>query len=340
MRFAGIALFVALSACTKAHDGSPAHLATDRAELPEGSPGIGFDDLRYSSALYRVLVPSGRSGRVNLIEPDTLAVTSIAGFSSRPDYSGGHDDGPTSVEEAQGKLYVTDRTSQTLVRVDPARSAILGSTKLRAEPDYVRFVAATNELWVTEPNAAQLEIFALGSDGTPTSVATIAVENGPESLVTDAVRGRAYTHRWQKTTVAIDVKTRSIVAEWPNGCAASRGIELDESRGWLFSGCNEGTATVLDVASDGKTLSALKAGSGFDVIGYSAKLGHLYLAGGACSCLVMLGVNAKGELSLLEDTSAPATTHCATADDAGHAWVCDPAGGRMLRIADRHPAAW
>src|SRR6478735_5780032 len=65
-------------------------------ELPDGSPGIGFDDLRYSSRLHRVLVPSGRSGRLNLIDPDTLAVTSITGFSSTPDYSGGHDDGAPS----------------------------------------------------------------------------------------------------------------------------------------------------------------------------------------------------------------------------------------------------
>ena len=52
-------------------------------ELPEGSPGIGFDDLRYSSSFHRVLVPSGRTGRLNLVNPDTLAVTSIAGFSAK-----------------------------------------------------------------------------------------------------------------------------------------------------------------------------------------------------------------------------------------------------------------
>src|SRR5882672_3330966 len=78
--------------------------------LPAGSPGIGFDDLRYSTTLHRVLVPSGRSGRLNLIDPDTLSVTSISGFSSTNSYSGGHDDGATSVDEAVGTLYVTDRT--------------------------------------------------------------------------------------------------------------------------------------------------------------------------------------------------------------------------------------
>src|SRR4051812_16680957 len=37
--------------------------------LPGGPPGIGFDDLRFSAALGGVLVPAGRSGNVDLIDP-------------------------------------------------------------------------------------------------------------------------------------------------------------------------------------------------------------------------------------------------------------------------------
>src|SRR5262249_18725749 len=55
--------------------------------LPDGAPGIGFDDLRYSPTLDRVLAPAGRSGRLDLVDPSTLAVTSIAGLSVTADYS-------------------------------------------------------------------------------------------------------------------------------------------------------------------------------------------------------------------------------------------------------------
>lgn len=130
-----------------------------------------------------------------------------------------------------------------------------------------------------------------------------------------------------------------MVAEWPNGCAASRGIALDEARGWLFSGCNEGTAAVLDVAHDGKILSTIARGSGFDVIGYSPKLGNLSLAGKTCSCLVMLGVGAGGQLTFLDRFDAPSSTHCAAADDVGHAWVCDPDGGQLFRVDDTHASS-
>lgn len=330
MRCLQLTLALAVVACANAAPGSTT------VKLPDAAPGIGFDDLRYSSTLQRVLVPAGRSGRLDLIEPQTLAVTSITGFSATSAYSGGHDDGPTSVEEAVGKLYVTDRTARTLVTVDITSAAIAGSIALGSEPDYVRFVPTTNELWVSEPSSSQIEIFKMGDDGTPVPDSTLAVENGPESLVVDAEHGRAYTHRWQASTVAIDVATRSIVAEWPNGCASSRGIALDAQRGWLFAACSEGTVTVLDVSNHGRILSSLARGSGFDVVGYNQALGHLYLAGSACSCLVIVGVTPSGELTFLDRFSAPGSTHCAAADDLGHAWVCDPDRGELLRVDDHH----
>lgn len=38
-------------------------------KIPGGDAGIGFDDLRFSMKLGRVLVPSGRTGSLNLIDP-------------------------------------------------------------------------------------------------------------------------------------------------------------------------------------------------------------------------------------------------------------------------------
>jgi YVTN family beta-propeller protein len=263
-------------------------------------------------------------------------VTSIAGFSTSGDFSGGHDDGATSAEAASGKIYVTDRTSGKLSVVDPVAGANVANVGLAAHPDYVRHVAITNELWVTEPGASQVEIFSLDADGKPKHAATIRVDNGPESIVVDLTRGRVYVHRWQASTVAIDVRTRAIVAEWPNGCASSRGIALDEARGFLFAGCNEGTVAVLDVAHDGRILSTIARGAGFDVIGYAPSLGHVYLAGSACGCLVILGVDSAGQLSFLDRLNALARTHCVAADDVGHAWVCDPDGGRLYRVDDPH----
>jgi DNA-binding beta-propeller fold protein YncE len=328
--------FVLLAAsCSGSAAGTP-------VGLPDGAGGIGFDDLRYSRTLRRILAPAGRTGTLALVDPGSTAVTTISGFSATAGYDGGHDFGATSVDEGRGLLFVTDRTSQTLDVVDPGAGRMVSSVGLAASPDYVRYVAATSEVWVTEPSASQIEILSVSNDVPPTpfSVATISVANGPESLVVDQGGGRAYTHRWQSTTVVFDVRTRAAVAEWPNGCAASRGLGLDEARGFFFSGCLEGTVSVLDVANGGRVLSTMARGAGYDVIGYSPSLGHLYLAGTACRCLVVLGVSSSGNLSYLGRFDTTSSAHCAAADDQGHAWVCDPDGGRLLRLDDPYAASW
>ncbi len=325
---------VALLAACRASDGVG-------VDLPGGGNGIGFDDLRYSPTLRRVLVPAAGTGRLDLVDPDSLAVTSVAGFSTTSDYSGGHGDGATSVDEGAGLLFVTDRTTGTLHAVDPAARAIVASTALEAGPDYVRYVAATGELWIAEPGAARIEVvgFAAGPPVMLTPRGVIDVANGPESLVIDASHGRAYAHRWQRSTVVLDVRTRAVVAEWPNGCASSRGLAIDEARQHFFVACSEGTIAVLDAAHDGAVLSTIARGAGFDVIGYNPALHHLYAAGTACGCLVVMGVSRGGALSLLGRFDVDTSAHCATADDRGHAWVCDPAHGKVWRIDDPYPVS-
>ena len=313
------------------------------AVIPNGDGGIGFDDLRYSPTLHRVLAPAGRTGTLALVDPDSLAVTTIAGFRASPAFTTGHPDGPTSVDEGAGLLFVTDRTAGEIAAVDPVVGKIIASAKVASTPDYVRWVESTRELWITEPDSSQLEIvaFAAGQAGpTLTSVAIIPFANGPESLVVDQAAGRAYAHRWQNTSVVLDVHTRAVVAEWPNGCTtASRGLALDTARGFFLAGCADGTLSVLDLAQDGKMVSSISKGSDVDVLGYSPTLGHVYQAGSGCSCLVILGVAAGGQVTELGQMDAPATTHCATADDRGHAWVCDPQGGQLFRVTDPYPSS-
>ena len=39
--------------------------------LPGGESGIGFDDMGFAPSIHKVLVPAGRSGNLDLIDPDT-----------------------------------------------------------------------------------------------------------------------------------------------------------------------------------------------------------------------------------------------------------------------------
>lgn len=304
--------------------------------LPGGQAGIGFDDLQFSSSLDRVLVPAGRTGDLDLVEPATHAITTITGFSATGSFGGGHGEGITSVTEVGGFLATTDRTTLQLDIVDPRTRTRVARAKLASSPDYVRSVSSTHEIWVTEPGRERVEVFRFAA-ANPSALrheAFISVPGGPESLVIDGTRARAYTHLWAGKTVAIDLKTRRIVGTWPNGCRASRGIALDAAKGWLFAGCGEGTATVLDVAHGGRLLGTQRTGAGVDIISYDPDLRHLYVPAATSATLSILAVSTDGHLSLVATDPVARGSHCVVADTHGNAYVCDPQRGALIVVHD------
>jgi DNA-binding beta-propeller fold protein YncE len=312
--------------------------ATGPVVIPDGARGIGFDDLQYAPTLKRILVPGGRTGRLALIDPATKALTSIPGFSSTASFKGGHGEGTTSAAEldgAAGLVVATDRGSRTLKIADVKRGAIVASVKLAAGPDYVRVVPGTGEVWVTEPARKKIEIFRRDTAGPGLShLADIAVPDGPESLVIDAGRRRAYSHTWSDQSFAIDLDSHEVLSAWRNGCRQSRGIALDEKRGLLFAGCAEGKATVVDLRTS-KVVSSAEAGADIDSIGYAAALGHLYVPAGGSANLSTFAVSPTGALTLLGKVATAPDAHTAAFDPVTRAvFVGAPGHGTVLVIHD------
>jgi len=302
--------------------------------LPGGGSGIGFDDLLFAPSLHRVLAPGGRTGTLDLIDPATQKIESIAGFSAQTTaFGGGHGEGTTSADAGAGVIFASDRDRGEVAIVDPKALKIVGTAKLAAGPDYVRWVEPVHQLWVTEPHTKQIEFFTFGS-GKLVRAGAIDVPGGPEALVIDAARGRAYTNTWTDATVAIDLAQHREVARWANGCKGARGLALDAARGLVFVGCEEGKAVALDVAHGGKQVGSITTGAGVDIIAYNAALGHLYVPGGDSATLAIIGVAANGALSLLGSVATAADAHCVATDDASHAYVCDPKRGALLVVTD------
>ncbi|MDB4956025.1 MAG: hypothetical protein JWO36_3594 [Myxococcales bacterium] len=332
-RSAVLVLLFGSSAIAKPEIAKPTKLA-----LPDGEAGIGFDDLMFSPTLHRVLAPAGRTGKLDLIDPKTQKIEPIAGFSADADkFGGGHGEGTTSADSGGGFIFASDRSRTELEIVDPKTMKIVGSTKLAGGPDYVRWVEPAKEVWVTEPGKKQIEFFAF-EKGKLVRKGAFDVPGGPESLVIDATRGRAYTHTWNDASVAIDIAKHKEAARWKNGCKASRGISLDEKRGLLFVGCDEGKAMALDIARDGKQVGTADTGKGVDIIAYNPSLGHLYVPGGDSATLSIIGVGAGGKLDVLGSVAVAEDSSCVVADDTGHAYVCDPKGGALLVVTDPYPA--
>jgi len=333
-RSALVLLLLGATAIAKPEIAKPTKLV-----LPGGDGGIGFDDMMFSPSLHRVIAPAGRTGKLDLIDPKTQKIEAIAGFSTDADkFGGGHGQGTTSADAGGGFIFASDRSRTEVEIVDPKTLKIVGNVKLAGGPDYVRWVEPANEVWVTEPGKKQIEFFALDK-GKLVHKGAIDVPGGPESLVVDRARGRAYTHTWDDTSVAIDLAKHQEVARWKNGCKGSRGIALDDKRGLLFVGCDEGKATALDVTHDGKQVGSAATGKGVDIIAYNPALAHLYVPGGDSATLTILGVGPGGKLDVLGSVAVAADSHCVAADDAGHAYVCDPKQGALFVVTDPYPAS-
>lgn len=301
--------------------------------LPTGSGGIGFDDLRFSGDLSAILVPAGRTGNLDLVDPSTELVTSISGFSTSATYSGDNSFGATSADEGNGIIYVTDRTAKTLSVVDPSSSSIVATAMLAGTPGYVRYVAPTNEVWVTEPQQSQIEIFSLAASAmtAPSHAAFVSVPNGPESLEIDVTTKTAYTNA-TTATVAVDLVMRAVTGTWPNGCMTAKGIAVDQAEGWIMAACAEGTLTVLSTA--GVKLGSVTTLAGCNQVSYDAVEERLYVASSTASAVAVVQLASTGAPSIAGSIQATGSGGCAVTGGAGAVFVCAPAQGDLLFVHD------
>jgi len=318
--------------------------------LPNNKPGIGFDDLRYSPELKKLLVPAGRTGELDLVDPQSNEVTTISGFSASTGFTlGKHRVGSTSADYGGGKIFAIDNETKTVRVVDPTTNMITSSTMLTAAPDYVRWVETTRELWVTMPQnpgvtvpTPEIEVLKVPDSGPPTHALNITFPaSGPEALSIDITRHRAYTNNGTGGhTYAIDLMTHAVVETWQNGCSGlTVDLELDEARGFLMVACASGRLAVLDVAHAGASLGEVTmVGMGVDVSAYNPALHHAYLAGQDSADLSIIAISAAGKPTLLGKVPTANGSQMVAADEFGNAWVGDPGAGRLLKVRDTYAA--
>src|SRR3954464_11412252 len=70
--------------------------------LPGGEGGIGFDDLCFGTAIGKLLIPAGRTGNLDLIDPGSRQIFPIGGFRSQGSFVQGHGEGRSSADYGRG----------------------------------------------------------------------------------------------------------------------------------------------------------------------------------------------------------------------------------------------
>ncbi len=341
-KWAGSAfLFLVLAGLLTACSGlklNPSNLTTQIAPLPFKSP-VSFDDLTYDSQLRRVIIPAAETGQVALIDPANLQVQLISGFSQQVD-SARPTIGASSAVVVGGFLYGLDQETKSIKTIRLSTGSVISSTYVQAAPDYIRFVSATNELWVTEKGLHQIEIFSVSEDDPPLlkSTGVISIPNGPEGLAIDDLRGLAFTNRPdQSLTDVIQVMTHSVIAQWGSGCSSARGMAVDENDGYLFIACEEGKLVEMDINNDGFQVASQNFGGNLDAVAYNPRLHHVYLPSSVSGVVAIFQLQQKTSLRLLGTADTDINARCVAADDANNIWVCDPNNGQIFIIQDEFP---
>jgi len=318
-------LVLLLAGCSSGADEQvpPGALVVD---LPGAAKQIDFDDIVYSQRLNRIIVPARGSG-LYLVDPDSGEATRVV------------DTPVASANKGGGLLFLADRNGRKIIIVDPANDRVLSSTATAAAPDYIRYVPATQELWVTEPRADPtpgIEIFAIDTTGQEPSAhknGFVDVPGGPEGLELSASRHIAYTHGG-RDLVAIDLPARRVVGRLATGCAGTHGFpRVDDQRGVVLASCAEGGAVTLVDLEDGHQLGQYRVGGGESLPGYSVRSGHFYVRSDPGATLATLQPTSTG-LTEVATVTVPEVGHCLTADNRGHYWTCDANNGRLLRFED------
>ena len=337
LAFTGM-LLAAASSFTYASNAGPHPKAIP---LPGGEHGLGLDDMGYLPALHRIVVPAGQTGALVLIDPDNNTMTSIPGIAPHVIAKPGRrhrDEGTSSDVYGDGYIFASDHSDRAVAIVDPVHKRVLKRIPLASGSDYVRYLAARQEVWVTEPEAAQIQVFKFSAKPAPTlkPETTISVPGGPEALLFDNARHRAYSNLWKAKTVVMNTVTHKVVTDWPNDCRGGRGLALDAAHSHLFVACTEGAISTLSLTANGKVLAHTKAGAGIDIISYSPALHHLYVPGSRSATLTIFHALPSGALKSLATFPTATRTHCVADDNHGHVYVCNPHAGGVLFIDDKH----
>lgn len=316
--------------CGSGPDEDRGDVARHVVELPGAERQIDFDDIVYSEELRRVLVPARQSG-LYLANRDGKNATRV-GATRTAD----------SADAGRGLLFVLRRDDRAIDVVDPDSGRTVWTVATSAPGDYLRYVASTGELWVTQPSAspAGIELFTLpaGTAPKPRRAGFVEVPDGPEGITLNPTETTVYTHAG-RDLAAIDVSTRAIKKRWQTGCDGTHGFpRVDKAEQFLIASCaHDGEVVLLD-ADDGRQLDRYAVGGGEALPGYSPKSDHFYVRGDPGTTLASLQASRDG-FTLVHEVRVPETGHCLTADDAAQYWTCDGDRGRILRFTDQARAA-
>jgi hypothetical protein len=328
-------LLAALACCAAAGalaDPAPkAQLTVTQLKLP-GGPPVSMDYLAFDAGTGRLWIPAGNTGRVDVLDTASGKLEAIEGLAT--EQHGPRTAGPSAASVGDGVAFIGNRAGAQVCAFDAKTLAKRSCLPLGVGPDGVQYVPATKEVWVTTPHHKSVTLLDAKDPGALKLAGQVTFEGEPEGYALDPQRGLFFTSLEDKNeTLAVDVKTRKVVAQWKSGCSEKgpRGLAIDPAREQLLLGCNEAQVRIFSYAKgkEGALLGTFAAGAGVDNIDYLPSRHLLYVAAGAEGTLSVAEVSEAGAAKQVGQASTGKGGRSVFVDAAGTAYVPDSGGGAL-----------
>ncbi|MGH3427588.1 MAG: YncE family protein [Mycobacteriales bacterium] len=311
----------------------PPELAARSVELPGAKGPVSLDLIAYDRAHGRVWVPVGDTGSVDVLDIGSSAFKRVDGFETTQREMHGQMRmmGPSSATIGDGVAYVGNRATNEVCAIDEKSLQRGNCLKLATAADFVTYVAATKEVWVTTPKDGSLTLLDASTPAALKSKFVIKTPGSPEGSAVDADHKLFYTNLEDTNrTLVVDIESHAIKATWSSGCSdAPHGIAVDPARGLAIVACSDGLR-ILDAAHDGAALGELDAGDGVDDIFYDAAKRLVYVAASNAKRLTIASIGDKGQVTVIATAATAERARNAVADTDGNTYVADAATARLL----------
>lgn len=177
--------------------------------------------------------------------------------------------------DAEGRGYVTDGNSDSVVQFDPSTGGVLKRIAVGKKPDSILFDPASSKIFAFDGDSREVSVI----DPATSSVATtIRLPNAPEFSQTDG-QGHVYVNLEEGNAVAV-IKTASMKLDHLiplKGCDGPAPLAFDKANRRLFSGCGNKVMAVTD-ADSGKAVAFVPIGGDPDGIVYDAGTRRIFVA--------------------------------------------------------------
>ena len=243
----------------------PLRSTTDLSIAKQPLPGAGRGDyLSVDTAGNRLFVT--HTTAVHILDLKTLQpIAEVTGLR----YAHG-----VTVDQ-QGRGYVTDGDSNSVVVFDPATGKELTRIAVGEKPDSILFDPASMKIWAFNANSNSVSVI---DPARQQVVATIQLPHPPENAQTDG-RGHLYVNFEEGNAVGVIDTGRMMLDHLIplTGCEGPAPLAIDKADGRLFSGCGNNVLTVTSAAT-GKIIASVPIGKDPDGIVFDPGTRRIFVA--------------------------------------------------------------